>query len=140
MKSIDSNGKNTAYELGDSTELERTIFAISYRKGHGYIRASRIVQRKSNEYWLYEYIRRMTEKHESEVIFRSTVLACVDPSRLQYAVYIYELGLEHKYLSQKGQLLTGEIVWHKVANANPIQGLLSFTLASNKGSQTAYAA
>ena len=41
---------------------------------------------------------------------------------------------------QKGQLLTGEIVWHKVANANPIQGLLSFTLASNKGSQTAYAA
>ena len=108
MKSIDSNGKNTAYELGDSTELERTIFAISYRKGHGYIRASRIVQRNSME---------------------------------QYAVYIHDLGLEHnKYLSQKGQLLTGEIVWHKVANANPIQGLLSFTLASNKGSQTAYAA
>jgi exoribonuclease R len=130
-ESIDNNGKYTEYDLGDM-ESDRERFAISYKKGLGYIRASRIVQRKSNEYWLFEYIRRMTEKSESEVAFRATVLACVNPSRLQYAVYINELGLEHRYLSQKGQLLTGEIIWLKVASVNPRHGLLTFTLASNK--------
>lgn len=46
-------------------------------------------------------------------MFESIVLGCVNQERLQYAIYVYELGLEHRYLSEAGELEEGRKLWLK---------------------------
>ena len=80
---------------------------------------------------------------ESANVFECIVLGCVDPNRLQYAIYAKEIGLEHRYLSERGSLNVGETIWLKVASVNPRNGLLSLSLASKASgvaSQSARAA
>jgi len=64
------------------------------------------------------------------------VLACVNPQRGQYAIFVHELGLEHRYLSEKGDLQIGEKIYLKVANVSPRLGLLTFTLSSRYGGKS----
>eukprot|EP00979_Chaetoceros_neogracilis_P004688 scaffold814_cov248-Chaetoceros_neogracile.AAC.8 len=109
---------------------------INYNRGIGFVKAARMVQRKSNEYWLFEYIRRNLEESESEVVYQTTVLACVDPSRGQYAIFVHELGLEHRYLSEQGELPVGSKLWLKVSTVQPRLGLLTFTLSSVYGGKS----
>ena len=125
----------TPTDLGCDLPVEghkvQSVDDIDYKIGLALGGAARIVQRKSQEYWMFEYIRRMlAEKAEQEVPFECIVLGCVDPERLQYAVYVKALGLEHRYLSEMGSLKVGQTLWLRVANANPRMGQLTLSLAS----------
>lgn len=124
----------TKYEL-EETGAKR-FYGINYKKGLGFVNAARMVQRKSKEYWLFELIRRQLEDSEDEIAYETTILACVDPRRHQYAIYVHELGFEHRYLSQQGELAIGKKLWLKVQNVRPAEGLLSFTLASKYGGKS----
>jgi len=126
--SKDAFGKYTEYLTNDSGDDEQED-KIDYKKGIGFIQAARNVQRKSKEYWIFEYLRRKKESEATEVAFEALVLGCVDPRRFQYAIYVHELGLEHRYLSEMGSLKIGETIWLKVASTSPRQGLLTFGLA-----------
>ena len=72
----------------------------------------------------------INRKSAEEVSFECIVLGCVDPERLQYSVYVKELGLEHRYLSEMGSLKVGQTLWLKVANVNLRSSLLTLSLAS----------
>ena len=109
------------------------IDPIDYKSGLGMIFASRPVQFSSSNYWLYEYIRQLVNKSDDEIMFESIVLGCVNSDRYQYAIYVYELGLEHRYLSESGKLEEGRKVWLKVLSVNPRMELLTFSLASRSG-------
>lgn len=125
--SKDANDKITKYSIDDR---KASRLGIDYRKGIGFIKAARIVQKKSSEYWLFEYIRRCVENSNIDVEFHATVLALVDPNRYQYAIYVHELGLEHRYLSETGELKIGSILLMKVESVSPRYGLLTFNLSS----------
>lgn len=129
-KSKKADGQITEYHIDVTANKKLSHLAIDYKRGLGFINAARIVQKKSNEYWLFEYIRRRVGKSSSDVEFEGTVLALVDPNRYQYAIFIHELGLEHRYLSETGQLKTGSRLLFKVESVSPRYGLLTFTLAS----------
>ena len=79
---------------------------------------------------MFEYIRRRVDSSDYDVEFEATVLALVDPNRYQYVIYIPELGLEHRYLSERGQLRTGSKLLLKVGSVSPRHGLLTFTVSS----------
>ena len=127
--SVNENGKITEYVVDNMNDKQAADLAMNYKRGLGFIKAARVMQRKSNEYWLFEYIRRSVEKSDDDVEFEGTVLACVDLDRFQYAIYINELGLEHRYLSQQGYLQTGSKLLLKVDSVSPRHGLLTFTLS-----------
>jgi hypothetical protein len=129
-----------------------SVDPINFDHGLALIRASRPMARSSNQYWLYEYLRRqlvsingaeeeetnnensnITNKKEvKELVFECVVLGMADPNRLQYAIFVHELGLEHRYSSEKGELNPGETLWLKVQSVNPRMSQLTFSLASNK--------
>lgn len=109
---------------------------VNYRKGSGFLNAARMVQKQSKEYWLFEYVRRQLEGCDTEILYETTVLACIDPQRSQYAIYVHNLGLEHRYVSEKGQLRIGEKLWLKVSTIQPRLGLLTFTLSSLYGGRS----
>lgn len=77
-------------ENNDSTIKE--VDSINYKSGLGMIFAARPIQTSSGNFWLFEYIRQKVENKNSEVMFESVVLGCVDHERFQYAIYVYELG------------------------------------------------
>ena len=120
-------------QLTKSQEGTKEIDPIDYTSGLGMIFAGRPVQSSSSNYWLFEYIRRLVNNTDDEVMFESVVLGCTNKDRFQYAVYIYELGLEHRYLSEIGKLDEGKKLWLKVASVNPKMELLTFSLASRSG-------
>ena len=125
----------TAMDLGcelpsPDGSKSKTVDPIDYKVGQALGGAARFVQRNSQQHWMFEYIRRMVSESADEVSFECVVLGCVDPERLQYAVYAKELGLEHRYLSEMGSLKVGQSIWLKVANVNPRMGLLTLSLAS----------
>lgn len=117
-------------DLGYDTSNMNEIDPIDYTSGLGMIFAGRPVQSSSSNYWLFEYIRRLVDDADEEVMFESIVLGCVNKERFQYAVYIYELGLEHRYLTETGMLEEGRRLWLKVASVNPRLELLTFSLSS----------
>lgn len=119
--------------LNHSPSSLTTIDPIDYTSGLGMIFAGRPVQSSSSNYWLFEYIRRLIDSSHKEVIFESIVLGCVNKDRFQYAIYIYELGLEHRYLSETGMLDEGQNLWLKVTSVNPRMELLTFSLAPRSG-------
>ena len=109
------------------------IDPIDYTTGLAMISAARPIQSSSSNYWLFEYIRRMVDGSDEEVMFESIVLGCVNRDRSQYAIYVYELGLEFRYLSETGKLSEGKKLWLKVSFVNPRMELLTFSLASRSG-------
>lgn len=121
----------TTYKYQAHVNIEED--PIDYRRGFGFVNAARVVQRKSEEYWMYELIRRKVEESETEMEFAATILACIDPSRKQYAIYVNGWGFEHRYLSEKGDLAIGETIALRVASVNPRLGLLTFSLSSKYG-------
>ena len=127
------SGLYTEYKL----EQSGGEHVVNYKKGLGFVNAAKMVQRKSREYWLFEFVRRQVEESDSEIAFETTVLACIDPLRQQYAIFVHELGLEHRYLSEQGELPSGKKLWLKVSNVQPRLGLLTFTLSSKYGGRSA---
>ena len=100
---------------------------MNFMQGIGLIGASRTLQRQSQQYWLYEYIARCN-KRQPNLTYTAVVLGCVDPERQQYAIYVYELGLEHRYTSP-GRLDPGTRLRLLVDSVYPRLGLLSFVRA-----------
>jgi len=137
VSSMDLGYKMSEIQQQQTTKNDniiRAIDPIDYTSGLGMIFAGRPVQSSSTNYWLFEHIRRLVKENgEDEVMFESIVLGCVNPDRLQYAVYVYELGLEHRYLSESGELGVGKRLWLKVVFVNPRTELLTFSLASRSG-------
>lgn len=100
---------------------------IDYGRGQALVTASRQVQKNAQQYWLYEYLARQVEREPP--VFDAVVLGCVDKDRQQYAIYLPEIGYEHKYVSEKGELLIGERVKLRISSVISRTGLLGLTLA-----------
>jgi len=109
----------SSMDLGyDISKIQQTndmnaVDPIDYKSGLGQIFAARPIQSSSSNYWKFEYIRKLVDKSDTEVMFESIVLGCVNRDRFQYAIYVYELGLEHRYLSESGKLEEGRKLWLK---------------------------
>lgn len=102
---------------------------LNFLDGLGLAGAARTLQRQSQQYWIYEYIRRQSEKDPHRA-YPSIVLGCVDPERQQYAVYVEPFGLEHRYTSPRKQSLdTGTTLQLKVDAVSPRFGILTFVQA-----------
>lgn len=97
---------------------------LNYFEGTGLVAASRILLKQSQQYWLFQYVERLFKRNPDHT-FQAVILGCVDPEKQQYAIYVYELGLEHRYLSV-GQLDPGTKLRLKVQSVYPRNGLLTF--------------
>jgi len=106
-------------------------YEIDFNEGIGLFRAARPLMRSSQLYWQFEYVRRLISK-SPDVAWECTVLGCVDTARNQYTVYIHELGLEHRYLSEMGRLEEGMTLWLAVRSVQPRMGLMTLTLAPER--------
>jgi exoribonuclease R len=118
---LDSEGKYVCENAPDIIDPD-----INYSDRAGLLGAARTLQRASQRYWLFEYIQRLSHSGKK---FDVLVLGCVDPGRRQYAIYIYELGFEYKYISPVGNLKAGTRLQLKVASVFPRSGQLSLTPA-----------
>jgi hypothetical protein len=99
---------------------------VDFGEGAGLLKAARRLQRASERYWMLEYVRRLKESNPSKK-FQVLVLGCTNPARRQYAIYVYELGLEWKYISPVGSLQAGTKFSVKISNVLPHNGQLTFT-------------
>lgn len=132
----DISSMDLGYDISTIKQTPSSLNAIDpidYTSGLGMIFAGRPIQSSSSTYWLFEYIRRLIDESHQEVMFESIILGCVNKERFQYAIYVYELGLEHRYLSETGRLDEGQKLWLKVTSVNPRMELLTFSLASRSG-------
>jgi hypothetical protein len=123
---VSDDGRIVEYEC-DSSSIDEDI---DFKVGQGLIGAARQLQRRSQQYWLFEHILRIMNEDRYKAEYDALVLGCVDPDRYQYAIYIPELGLEHRYLSQKGPLVAGAKLRLKVYSCFPSTGLMSLTIAN----------
>jgi hypothetical protein len=101
---------------------------VDYREGGGMFGAARTLQRQSQQYWMFEYVERQRVT-QPDKIYESVILGCIDPERGQHAIYLYELGLEHRYTSPGGRLDPGVKLQLRVDNVSPRNGILSFVRA-----------
>lgn len=123
-----------AHIMNSRENVGQVIDPIDFNEGSSFARASRPLSRSSHQYWLYEYVRTKMKQQrhgDPQLSFDCTVLGCVDESRHQYAIFIHELGLEHRYLSEKGRLAPGERIKLQVLSVNPRHGLMNLALESN---------
>ena len=97
---------------------------INYFEGLGFMGAARTLQRLSQQYWVLEYVRRKFVE-EPSYTYDAVVLGCTDPGRNQYAIYVLELGLEHRY-SSPYRLDFGMKIRFCVGDVKPRNGILSF--------------
>lgn len=106
-----------------SFKLRNTSFDmdIDFTDHFGTMKSARRVQRSSQTYWILEFIRRMDRGRNFEVV----VLGCRNPARKQYAVYIYELGLEWTYSSPVGNLTSGTRFVVQATNVLPHNGQMT---------------
>lgn len=98
---------------------------LDYMDGIGLVGAGKKLQRQSQQYWLFEYVRRLKETNP-DTTFNVVILGCVDPDRFQFAIYVKELGLEHRYISPAGRMEPGTEFRVRVDSVTPRSGLLSF--------------
>jgi hypothetical protein len=97
---------------------------IDYSDRASWIQAARTAQRNSQQYWMLEYIRRL-KADDPDREFEVVVLGCTNPTRRQYALYIYELGMEWRYISPSTSLQAGMRFKVQVGNVLPRLGQLS---------------
>ncbi|GKY98357.1 hypothetical protein MPSEU_000793300 [Mayamaea pseudoterrestris] len=94
-------------------------------EGLGLQGAARTLQRQSQQYWLYEYLRRLSTQ-EPDRTYMALVLGAVDPERRRYAIFVEELGLEHRYTSPAARLDPGAKLRLRIDTVNPRFGVLTF--------------
>jgi len=117
--------KNEKLPEEGSVSVEDLDSDLNFMEGLGLMGAARALQRQSEQYWMFEYIRRLVTAQPNRV-FSAIVLGCIDPERRQYAIYIGELGLEHKYINPAGRLGAGVTLQLRVDNVVPKNGILYF--------------
>eukprot|EP00547_Thalassionema_nitzschioides_P012791 CAMPEP_0194263988 /NCGR_PEP_ID=MMETSP0158-20130606/47353_1 /TAXON_ID=33649 /ORGANISM="Thalassionema nitzschioides, Strain L26-B" /LENGTH=796 /DNA_ID=CAMNT_0039004215 /DNA_START=196 /DNA_END=2586 /DNA_ORIENTATION=- len=94
---------------------------FNYLQGTALVAASRRLSKELQTYWLYEYLSR----RDSEERYQAVILGCTDIERNQYAVYVMELGLQHKMLLDRTAFSVGEVITVQVQSVNPTQELLT---------------
>jgi hypothetical protein len=103
---------------------------VDFFEGGGLIGAARNLQRLSQQYWLYEHVRRHAEE-DPDRLYSAIVLGCVDPERQQYAIYVEALGLEHRYTTPgRDRLEVGARLQLRVDSVLPRVGTLTFVHAA----------
>lgn len=102
---------------------------IDYSDRANWVRASRFLQRNSQKYWMLEYIRRLKKKDPDQQ-YEVVVLGCTNPTRRQYALYIFELGMEWRYVSPGTSLQAGMRFKVQIGNVLPRLGQLTFVRAT----------
>lgn len=112
-------------EIVNANMLDRDI---NYLEGLGLVGAARTLQRQSQQYWQFEYVRRQKEI-DPEKTYEALVLGCVDPEKGQFSIYVYELGLEHRYTFPGRRLDPGMKLHLRVDNVVPRSGILYFVQA-----------
>lgn len=115
VESVDDNDCDDGAAIDDD---------IDYQDRTKLLGPASFVNNKSNEYWMMEYVRRLVER-DPGTTFTVLVLGCVNPSRRQYAIYVYDLGLESRYTSPVG-LQAGDQFNVRIANVRPQNGQLTF--------------
>jgi hypothetical protein len=114
---------------GTRTSSDDLDIDLNLLEGIGLVGAARTLQRQSQQYWLFEHVRRQHEINPDK-LYAALVLGCVDPERQQYAIYVEALGLEHRYSNPaKGRLDAGDTLTLKVDSVSPRIGVLTFVQA-----------
>ena len=121
---LDVWGGNLKETLVDAATADAFDQDIDYSDRASWIPAARTVQRHSQQYWMLEYIRRL-KADDPDREFEVLVLGCTNPSRLQYALYVYELGMEWRYVSPSTSLQAGMRFKVQVGNVLPRLAQLS---------------
>lgn len=119
-----NNGALAVEELS----VENLDTDLNLMEGQGLVGAARMLQRQSQQYWMFEYIRRLKDADPNRK-YTATVLGCIDPERQQYAIYLIDLGLEHRYACPSGRLDPGAILQLKVDIVISRSGVLTFVQA-----------
>jgi len=120
-----SEADGKTYLAVDRIEPEMLDPDINYLEGVGLLGAAKTLQRQSQQYWLFEYIRRLFVQ-QPDRWYEAVILGCVDPEKQQYAIYVYALGLEHRYTSPGGPLDPGLKIRLRVDKVTPRHGILAF--------------
>ena len=118
------NGKLVAESINGHS-LDQDINCL---EGAGLIGAARTLQRQSQKYWHFEYIRRLWEEQPDKT-YEAIVLGCADPVKDQFAIYLVDFGLEHRYTSPSGRLDSGMRLQLRVDKVSPRSGILYFVRA-----------
>ncbi len=115
------HGESIRNNLISATALDDDI---DYSDRAGWLQAAKTMQKTSQRYWILEYIRRMKEQEPYKTM-EVLVLGCTNPTRRQYALYLYELGMEWRYVSPGSSLQAGMKFKVQVGNVLPRLGQLS---------------
>jgi len=102
---------------------------INYSDNTKMLRPARFVMRNSNKFWMLEYVRRLKEGNP-ELTLEALVFGCTNPAKRQYAIYIYELGLEWRYNSPVG-IQAGDRFFVRISNVIPQNGQMTFVRVPN---------
>jgi exoribonuclease R len=122
LPSLNKEGK---IEL-DTEDIDKDI---DYSDRTNLLRPVQFVQRNSNKFWMLEYIRRIKEADPQRTL-EVLVLGCINPSKLQYAVFIFELGLEWRYNSPVG-IQAGDRFKARLGNVLPQNGQMTIVRVPN---------
>ncbi len=102
---------------------------IDYSERTKLLRPATFVMRNSNKFWMLEYIRRIKESDPQRTL-EVLVLGCINPQKRQYAVFIYDLGLEWRYSSPVG-IQAGDRFKARLGNVLPQNGQMTLIRVSS---------
>ncbi|MGK3757396.1 MAG: hypothetical protein ACI8RD_009710 [Bacillariaceae sp.] len=103
--------------------LENIDKDINYNDKTKLLGPAKFVMRNSNKFWMLEYVRRLKDA-DPELTLEALVLGCVNPDKRQYAIYIYELGLEWRYTSPVG-IQAGDRFKIRIGDVIPANGQMA---------------
>ena len=117
---------NDAAELNPEESIDEDI---DYGDRTKLLKPAQFVMRNSNKFWMLEYIRRIKESNPKQTL-EVLVLGCINPQKRQYAVFIYDLGLEWRYNSPVG-IQAGDRFKARLGNVLPQNGQMTLVRVPN---------
>ena len=114
----------------DELDPEDIDSDIDYSDKVKLLKPATFVMRNSNKFWMLEYIRRVKETDPQRTL-EVLVCGCINPSKRQYAVFIYELGLEWRYNSPVG-IQAGDRFKARIGNVLPQNGQMTLVRVNTK--------
>jgi exoribonuclease-2 len=102
---------------------------IDYSDKIKLLKPAQFVMRNSNKFWMLENIRRIKETDPQRTL-EVLVCGCINPTKRQYAVFIYELGLEWRYNSPVG-IQAGDRFKARIGNVLPQNGQMTLVRVPN---------
>ena len=122
---LSSPKENGAFELN----LENVDRDIDFSDKTNLLRPAQFVMRNSNKFWMLEHIRRIKETDPQRTL-EVLVLGCINPSKKQYAIFLYELGMEWRYNSPVG-IQAGDRFKARIGNVLPQNGQMTLVRLPN---------